>query len=117
MSTEVKELIVTASENNKRIMFLAKEFLLGSEQIDIISGIPGAPIAARAAESLVRLNYVTYENITTDTSIDKGRRRTRFIIRLKKTSDFQKLYDENIANKNLKQSQNQESTSTQTPNK
>ena len=96
MSTENhKELRVNANENSKRIMYLAKEFLLNGDFLDVVSGTAGAPIAARAAESLVRLKYVTYEDVQTNTSIVEGRRRTKFIIRLKKTSDFKKLYDEN----------------------
>ena len=98
-TTDVKELRVNANENSKRIMYLAKEFLLNSDLLDVVSGTNGAPIAARAAESLVRLNYVTYEDIKTDTSISEGRRRTRFVIRLRKTSDFKKLYEENEVNR------------------
>ena len=92
MSTEIKELRVNASENSKRIMYLAKEFLSNADRLDIVTGTAGAPIAARAAESLVRLQYVTYENIHTDTSIVEGRR-------VKKTADFKKLYDENEENR------------------
>jgi len=99
MSTEIKELRVNASENSKRIMYLAKEFLSNADRLDIVTGTAGAPIAARAAESLVRLQYVTYEDIHTDTSIVEGRRRTKFVIRVKKTADFKKLYDENEENR------------------
>lgn len=98
-TTELKELRVNASENSKRIMYLAKEFLTNSDTLDVVSGTNGAPIAARAAESLVRLKYVTYEDIRTETSITDGRRRTRFVIRLRKTSDFKRLFDENEANR------------------
>jgi hypothetical protein len=98
-TTEVKELRVNASENSKRIMYLAKEFLTNSDTLDVVSGTNGAPIAARAAESLVRLKYVTYDDIRTETSIADGRRRTRFVIRLRKTGDFKRLFDENEANR------------------
>ena len=99
MSTEVKELRVNANENSKRIMYLAKEFLVNNDILDIVTGTQGAPIAARAAESLVRLKYITYENILTDTSIVDGRRRTKFVIRVRKTSEFKTLYEENEANR------------------
>jgi hypothetical protein len=96
---DTKELRVGPSENAKRIMYLAKEFLINNEQIDVVSGTAGAPVATKAAENLVRLNYVTYEDIRTETNIIEGARRTKLVIRLKKTSDFNKLYEENEANR------------------
>jgi hypothetical protein len=98
-SEDTKELRVGAGENAKRIMYLAKEFLQNQDHIDVVSGTQGAVIAARAAENLVRLNYVSYENIKTETTISNDRRRTKLVIRLKKTSEFKKLYDENEANR------------------
>jgi hypothetical protein len=99
MSQDIKELRVGASENAKRIMYLAKEFLLNNETIDVVSGTAGAIHATRAAEGLVRLQYVTYANIRTETNIVNERRRTRLVITLKKTNQFDKLYQENEANK------------------
>ena len=92
------QLIVNSSENSKRVMFLAKELLLkDNDFIDLVSGTQGAPVSTRAAESLVRLGYVTYDAILTDTCIipKTNKRRTKFIIRLKKSSDFKALYEEN----------------------
>ncbi len=92
------QLIVNSSENSKRVMFLAKEMLLkDNEFIDLVSGTQGAPVSTRAAESLVRLGYVTYDAILTDTCIipKTNKRRTKFIIRLRKAKDFKLLYDEN----------------------
>ncbi len=99
MSQDTKELRVGATENAKRIMYLAKEFLLNNETIDVVSGTAGAIHATRAAEGLVRLKYVTYSNIKTETNIINDRRRTRLVITLKKTNQFTKLYEENEANK------------------
>lgn len=109
MSTphDAKELRVTANENTKRIMYLAKEFLLNNETVDIVSGTAGAPTASRACETLSRLNYVTYEDIKTETTISNDRRRTRLVITLKKTSEFKKLYDENEANRKKLQEKSQ----------
>jgi len=119
MSTEVKELRINSNENSKRVMYLAKEFLVNNDVIDIVTGTAGAPIAARAAESLVRLKYITYENILTDTSIVEGRRRTKFVIRVKKTSDFTKLYEENEVNrkKAIEEREKSQTQTTQTPSK
>jgi len=92
------QLIVNSSENSKRVMFLAKELLLkDNDFIDLVSGTQGAPVSTRAAESLVRLGYVTYDAILTDTCIipKTNKRRTKFIIRLRKAGDFKVLYEEN----------------------
>lgn len=114
-STEIKELRVSANEDSKRIMYLAKEFLVNHEVIEIVSGTQGAPVAARAAESLIRLKYITYENIYTNTSIADGKRRTKFVVRVRKTPDFQKLYEENEANR--KKAIEERERSQQTPSK
>jgi len=88
---EVKELFVNQMESSKKVCFLAKEFLLKTDVVDIVSSTQGVPIAARAAESLRRLNYIKYENIITDTSIIDGRRRNKFVIRIRKKKDLERL--------------------------
>ena len=95
MSSEIKELRVTHFDNGKKIMYLAKEFLLSSEVIYISGTTNSAGTAARAAEGLVRFGYVTIENVKTETIIENGRKRTRFVVTIKKTKDFEKLYKEN----------------------
>ena len=95
MSSEIKELRVTHFDNGKKIMYLAKEFLLSSEVIYISGTTNSAGTAARAAEGLVRFGYVTIENVKTETIIENGRKRTRFVVTIKKTKDFDKLYKEN----------------------
>ena len=102
-----KELFVRNEENSKRVMYLAKEFLLNADHIDVVSGTSSANTAARACENLVRLNYVTYDDIKTETTIANDRRRTRLVIRLRKTPNFNSLYEENVANrKKLQEAQN-----------
>ena len=93
--SDIKELRVAQYDNARKIMYLAKEMLLSSEKINISSTTNSAGIGARAAETLVRLGYVTYENIMTDTIIENNRKRTRFIVTIKKTPQFEKLYNEN----------------------
>jgi hypothetical protein len=95
MSEEKKELRVNPNENSKRVMYLIKEFLLNNDHVDLVSGTGGSPVSVRAAESLVRLGYVNYDGIKTDTTLSNNRRRTKLIIKLTKTPDFKSLYDEN----------------------
>ena len=91
----VKEIRVIPTQDAKQVMYLTKEFLLNNNVVDLASGTQGAPVATRAADTLVRLNYVTYESVRTETTVANDRRRTRLVIRLKKGKDFQKLYAEN----------------------
>ncbi len=109
-SGDVKELRVGTNDSAKRIMYIAKEMLLNHETIDVISGTNGAIFATRAAETLVRLRYVTYADIRTETDVINNRRRTRLVLRLKKTNDFKRLYDENEANRKKLQSLEVEGT-------
>jgi len=91
-----KEIRVNLTDNTKRVMYLIKEFLLNNEYVNLISGTGGAPISVRAAESLVRLGYVHYEIIKTDTVLNqKERRKTKLLIKLRKDPNFKALYDEN----------------------
>ena len=90
------ELKVSPIDNSKRVMYNAKILLGKNDSIELVAGTGGSPVAVRAAESLVRLGYVTYESIKTDTILSStGRRRTKLSIKLKKTIDYQKLFEEN----------------------
>lgn len=106
MSTEIKELRVGPNETSRRIMYLAKEFLLNNDVIDVTAGTISAGIASRAVEALVRLNYVTYQDVKTETAVVNDKRRTRLVIRLRKTSQFNSLYQENEANRKKKEEAN-----------
>lgn len=103
MSQDLKELRVGAFESSKRIMYLAKELLLTNNSVEVCSGTNGAANVARACETLVRLNYVTISDIRTETNIVEGTRRIKFSMRLTKSADFQKLYEENEANRKKRQ--------------
>jgi hypothetical protein len=92
---EKKEIRINSSENSKRIMYLVKEFLINNDYVDLVSGTGGAPVSIRASESLVRLGYVTYQSVKTDTTLANNRRRTKLVLRIRKTNEFKELYDEN----------------------
>ena len=95
MSSEIKELHVAEYEHGKKVMYFAKDMLRSSEKLNIVATTRSSAVASRAAETLVRLGYVTFENIQTLTEIKNDRRSIKLIITLKKTSNFQKLYEEN----------------------
>ena len=93
--SEIKELRVAQYDNPKKTMYLAKELLLTTDKINISGITNSATIVARSAEGLVRFGYVTYENVKTETIIENNRKRIRFVITIKKTPEFEKLYNEN----------------------
>jgi hypothetical protein len=112
MSQEIKELRVGPMDQAKRVMYLAKELLLNNDVVEIVSGTNCAPTAASAAQTLFRLNYVTYVDIRTETNVVNDSRRTKFAVTLKKTNQFKKLYDENEAVRKQKEEERQSKTGT-----
>ena len=103
MSSEIKEFKVEVYDTTKKVMYHIKEILLSTEIINVIAFTDSSPIATRAAESLVRFGYVTYENIQTVTNVNNNRRSIKLIITLKKTANFNKLYEENEKERKKKQ--------------
>ena len=95
MEEEIPELSVDEYDHFKKVMYLSKELLLTKDRINIIAGTNSAPVATRAAQNLVRFGYVNFENIQTLTEVRNNSRFTKLILTIKKTKDFQKLYDKN----------------------
>ena len=95
MSSEINEFKVEQYDNTKKVMYHVKEILKSNEKINITAFTKSSPIATRAAESLVRLGYATFENIQTLTEVKNDRRSIKLVITLKKAADFDKLYKEN----------------------
>ena len=112
MSTEIKELPVAEYEHGKKVMYFAKDMLLANEKLNLVANTKSAPVASRAAETLARLGYVTFDGIQTLTEIKNGRRAIKLIITLKKTENFQKLYDENQEFKKQKEQERKEAKDT-----
>ena len=106
-----KELRVSQYNSYKKVIFEAKEYLLSIDSIDITGGTNSSGIAARAVEYLVRLGYVTIENVQTLTIVENGRRIIKIVITVKKTSNFKKLYDENEEMKKKKMEERAAETS------
>ena len=105
MSSEIKEYKVEEYDNTKKVMYLVKEILKANDRINMIAGTKSSPVATRAAETLVRFGYVTFDNIRTLTEIKNDRRTIRLIITLKKTGNFDKLYQENEEERKKRQAE------------
>ena len=91
--------IVTLSFNRpaKWYMYVVKQVLRYRETRDIRARPLGAAQVVRVAEALKRLGYITYEKYYSQTLVDKERLQRFIIVKVKKTKDFQKLYDQREA--------------------
>ena len=110
MSTEIKEYKVGEHDHPRRVMYLVKEILINSERVNIIAGTKSSFVGSKAAETLVRFGYVTFEDIQTLTDVKNDRRSIKLIITLKKTADFEKLYKENEEERKKKRAELEQET-------
>jgi hypothetical protein len=99
MSLLEEEFIVNPQDNIKKSMFHIKEKLKEIETINIISGINASNLVIRICDSLVRLNYVTYDYVSTFTKVINNKRQINLKVILKKTTDFDRLYEINKLNR------------------
>ena len=90
---------VTLSFNRpaKWYMYVVKQVLKTRDTVDIKARPVGAAQVVRVAEALKRLGYITYVKYYTTTVITAGRLQRFIIVNVKKTPNFQKLYDEREA--------------------
>ena len=77
----------------KWYMYVVKQALKSKEQVDIRARPLGAAQVVRVAEALKRLGYITYVKYFTSTTSDNGRLQTFITVTVKKTKDFDKLYE------------------------
>ena len=115
MSTPTNQLGVGGNQNTRGVVYEAKKLLLDQDSIEVYSGTYGAQTVAQACEQLVRLKYVTILDVRSETNILEGSRRIKFVMKLQKTAEFQKLYDENEANKKAKQEERAKQNPEPTP--
>ena len=77
----------------KWYMYVVKQALKSKEQVDIRARPLGAAQVVRVAEALKRLGYITYVKYFTNTTIDNGRLQRFITVTVKKTKDFDRLYE------------------------
>ena len=78
-------------------MYFIKLVLKTRENIDIRARPLGAAKAIRIVEALKRLGYISYIKYYTTTLVIDGKLQRYIIVNVKKTKDFQKLFDEREA--------------------
>ena len=77
----------------KWYMYVVKQVLKTRDSCDIRARPLGAAQVVRVAEALKRLGYITYEKYYTQTLVNQERLQRFIVVKVKKTKDFQKLYD------------------------
>ena len=83
-------------------MYIIKLVLKNRENIEIRARPLGSAKAIRVVEALKKLGYISYEKYYTTTLVIDGKLQRYIIINVKKTKNFQKLFDEREAKrKNL----------------
>ena len=97
----------------KWYMYVVKRVLKHKQQVDIRARPSAAAQVVRVCEALKRLGYVSYTNYYT-TSIIDGEVLQRFlVVNVKKTKEFDKLYDDReTERKKIVDSRDQTNTTT-----
>ena len=78
----------------KWYMYVAKQVLKHKEKIDIRARPMAAAQVVRVSEALRRLGYITYVSYKTTTTLVEGRLQRFLVVTVKKTKEFDKLYEE-----------------------
>ena len=78
-------------------MYVVKQVLKTKEKVDIRARPSAAAQVVRVAEALKRLGYITYLKYQTTTVINQGKLQRFIVVSVKKTPNFQKLFDEREA--------------------
>ena len=89
-----KELYVRREDYPKRVSYLIKEFIKDSKEINVVSSHLGANVVASVCNRLENDMWVNIADIQTKTEVRNEKRKLSFVIRLTKSKDFDRLYDE-----------------------
>ena len=94
----------------KWYMYVVKKVLRTKETVDIKARPSAAAQVVRVAEALKRLGYVSYQKYYTTSVVSNNTLQRFIVVTVKKTADFNKLYDarEEERTKKLEQLQQQE---------
>ena len=88
---------LTFNRTAKWYIYVVKQVLKTKEKVDIRARPSAAAQVVRVAEALKRLGYITYLKYQTTTVINQGKLQRFIVVSVKKTSNFQKLFDEREA--------------------
>ena len=91
--TKLETVNLSFNRPAKWYMYIVKQALQHRDTVDIRARPLGAAQVVRVAEALKRLGYITYVKYFTNTTIDNGRLQRFITVTVKKTKDFDKLYE------------------------
>ena len=95
--SKLETVTLSFSRPAKWYMYVVKQVLKSRETVDIRARPLGAAQVVRVAEALKRLGYITYVKYYTTTVVTEGRLQRYIIVTVKKTKEFQTLYDQREA--------------------
>ncbi len=95
--TKLETVNLSFNRPAKWYMYIVKQALQHRDTVDIRARPLGAAQVVRVAEALKRLGYITYQKYYTTTTLQEGKLQRYIVVTVKKTSNFQKLYDEREA--------------------
>ena len=95
-----EEVKITNNKPVKWYIYSIKQILKFRETVDIKARPLGASHAIRVSETLKKLGYISYVKYYTTTVIQNERIQRYIFIKVKKTKDFQRLYDEREKERN-----------------
>ena len=95
--SKLESVNISSNRPIKWYMYLIKQILKNKESVEIRSRPLEAAKSIRVVESLKKLGYISYLKYYATTFIINGRLQRYFIVNVKKTKDFQKLFDEREA--------------------
>ena len=78
-------------------MYVIKQVLKTRGSVEIRGRVLGAAQAVRVSEALKILGYISYEKYYTTTVVNDGILQRFIIIKVKKTENFQKLFEKGEA--------------------
>lgn len=94
------EFFVHNDSSFKKAMYLAKNALKEKGDLTLATSVYNSLNLIRLAENLERLNYIKIQGIETKTTVVDGKRRVNLKVAVKKTLDFDTLFEENEKKRN-----------------
>ena len=95
--TKLETVNLSFNRPAKWYMYIVKQALQSRTTVDIRARPLGAAQVVRVAEALKRLGYITYQKYYTTTVLQDGKLQRYIVVTVKKTDNFQKLYEEREA--------------------
>ena len=94
--SDIEELKVDSRDFFPKSLDQAKIALRAHKKMKIVGTSLNVSQATRVAETLRRLGYIEFDDVKTETIIVNDSRQVKLVITVHITSDFERLYQENL---------------------